>query len=147
MHSFVAALAALLLLSLPLVAQAGDGCPYSKQDTTTAALDAPIDEAGACATACGHGGATAEPGAGECSCSDDVVAAHGSSDGDVAHAGFGGQLKLPDGTYHSMIMDAVPLRDGLVAILLTDVTQPDSLLRALDARTRCRDLVKTWLVG
>ena len=62
-----------------------------------------------------------------------------------AQAGFGGQIRLPDGSYHSMIMDAVPLREGMVAILLTDVTQPDSLRKAVDLRSRCRELVQTWL--
>ena len=65
MRPFVAALAALFALSLPLLAQAGGDCPYSKQDVTTAshdastASDAKGDEVHACSASCPHAAAHA----------------------------------------------------------------------------------------
>ena len=71
MRAFFAVLATLAIFSLPLFAQAGDDCPYSKQETTTASVDAPAVHAaheGACPAACPYAAAVAEAEARSCAC-------------------------------------------------------------------------------
>ena len=74
MRSTAAALAALLCLALPLSAQAGESCPYSKQESVEASTQAPAAEAAqahahahACGGTCPHAAAMAKAG-GTCAC-------------------------------------------------------------------------------
>ena len=60
-----------------------------------------------------------------------------------AQAGFDVRLQLPDGTRLPASMDAVPIREGLVVILLHEVL-PDGLLDAYDLRKRCAEIMKSW---
>lgn len=87
MRFLVAALAVLFAFSLPLAAQAGDGCPYAEEAATTASTDTiNVDAAYAHAEACGacpHAAAmaTAE---GECPCAGGDGTASRPGDADVA---------------------------------------------------------------
>ena len=68
MRSFAAALGFAFVLSAPLLAQAGEGCPYSKQKTTTASATATGGtEAGNCSAGCPHAAAAAAKSGGGCS--------------------------------------------------------------------------------
>lgn len=86
MRSLVAALAVLFVLSLPLAAQAGEGCSHAEEAATTASVDTTnADAAYAHAEACGacpHAAAMAEA-EGECPCAGALTASH-PGDGDVA---------------------------------------------------------------
>ncbi|MDJ0847165.1 MAG: hypothetical protein QNK04_02165 [Myxococcota bacterium] len=55
MRTLAPLLAALFALSLPLAAQAGDGCPYSKDTAVTASVESPTGHQGHhgdCSEAC-----------------------------------------------------------------------------------------------
>ena len=72
MRSLVAALAALFALSLPALALAGEDCPYSKQQSTTASLVAPAADGHhpeQCSASCPHAAAGHAP-AKTCPCSE-----------------------------------------------------------------------------
>jgi len=86
MRSLVAALAALFMLSLPLAAQAGEGCSHAKEAAITASVDETVSDAAyahaeACGT-CPHAAAMAEA-EGECPCGGSLTVSL-PGDGDVA---------------------------------------------------------------
>ena len=67
-------LAALFALSLPFIAKAGDGCPYSKPTAVTASVESPVhhsDHHGDCSEACTDAKATE----GGCPCAVETTAA------------------------------------------------------------------------
>ncbi len=75
MRSIAPLLAALFALSLPVLAQAGDGCPYSKPTAVTASVDAPDGHAGHHGDCSGECSGDAKATEGGCPCASETTAA------------------------------------------------------------------------